>query len=59
MSDPVLRIYEWLKAEPLEGKEGVAFELIAVGKNLMEMAEDTIEQAGLKNGTVMIEFLED
>ena len=59
VSDPVLRIYEWLKAEPLEGKEGVAFELIAVGKNLMEIAEDTIEQAGLKNGTVMIEFLED
>jgi UBX domain-containing protein 7 len=59
VSDPVLRIYEWLKAEPLEGKEGVAFELIAVGKNLMELAEETIEQAGLKNGTVMIEFLED
>jgi hypothetical protein len=59
VSEPVLRIYEWLKAEPLEGREGVAFELIAVGKNLMELAKETIEQAGLKNGTVMIEFLED
>lgn len=59
VSDPVLRIYEWLKAEPLEGKEGIPFELIAVGKNLMELAGETIEQAGLKNGTVMIEFLED
>jgi hypothetical protein len=59
VSDPVLRIYEWLKAEPLEGKEGVAFELVAVGKNLMDLTEATIEQAGLKNGTVMIEFLED
>jgi hypothetical protein len=59
VSDPVLRIYEWLKAEPLEGKEGVAFELVAVGKNLMDLTEATIEQAGLKNGTVMIEFLQD
>jgi hypothetical protein len=59
VSDPVLRIYEWLKAEPLEGKEGVAFELVAVGQNLMDLTEATIEQAGLKNGTVMIEFLED
>jgi hypothetical protein len=59
VSDPVLRIYEWLKAEPLEGKEGVAFELVAVGKNLMDLTEATIEQAGLKNGTVMIEFLLD
>ena len=58
-SDPVLRIFEWLKAEPLEGKEGVSFELIAVSKNLMESAEATIDQAGLKNGTVMVEFLED
>jgi UBX domain-containing protein 7 len=59
VSDLVLRIYEWLKAEPLEGKEGIAFELVAVGKNLMDLTEATIEQAGLKNGTVMIEFLED
>ena len=58
-SDPVLTIFEWLKAEPLEGKDGVSFELIAVGKNLMESAQDTIDQAGLKNGTVMVEFLED
>jgi UBX domain-containing protein 7 len=59
VSDPVLRIYEWLKAEPLEGKEGIAFELVAVGKNLIDLTEATIEQAGLKNGTVMVEFLED
>jgi hypothetical protein len=59
VSDPVLRIYEWLKADPLEGKEGVAFELVAVGKNLMDLTDATIEQAGLKNGTVMIEFLQD
>lgn len=58
LSDPVRRIYEWLKSEPLDGKEGAEFELVSMGKNLMELSEDTIEQAGLKNGTVMIEFLE-
>lgn len=58
LSDPVRRIFEWLKASPLEGKEGVEFELIYLQKNLFEALEDTIEQAGLKNGTVMVEFLE-
>ncbi|KAJ9645237.1 UBX domain protein Ubx2 [Coniosporium apollinis] len=59
LADPVRRIYEWLKASPLEGKEGVDFELIFMGKNLIDMLDSTIEQAGLKNGTVMVEFLED
>ena len=58
LTDPVRRIFEWLKASPLEGKEGVEFELIFMQKNLAEMLDDTIEQAGLKNGTVMIEFIE-
>ncbi|KAL8784517.1 MAG: hypothetical protein Q9213_003921 [Squamulea squamosa] len=58
LADPVRRIYEWLKASPLEGKEGVEFELIFMQRNLMGALEDSIEQAGLKNGTVMIEFLE-
>jgi UBX domain-containing protein 7 len=56
--DPVQRIYEFLKAEPLEGKEGSAFELVSMGKNLMEVRHETIEAAGLKNGTVMVEFVE-
>ncbi|KAL8901624.1 MAG: hypothetical protein Q9192_000442 [Flavoplaca navasiana] len=59
LADPVRRIYEWLKASPLEGKEGVEFELIFMQKNLMSALEDSIEQAGLKNATVMVEFLED
>lgn len=58
-SDPVQRIYEWLKAEPLEGKAGVVFELKSMGKDLIECLDQTIEEAGLKNGTVMVEFLED
>ncbi|KAJ9602554.1 UBX domain protein Ubx2 [Cladophialophora chaetospira] len=56
--DPVQRIYEFLKGEPLEGKEGAAFELVSMGKNLMEARHETIESAGLKNGTVMVEFVD-
>ncbi len=59
VSDPVRTLYEWLKAEPLEGKEGFDFDLVAPGKNLIQSADETIEQAGLKNGTIMVEFLED
>ncbi len=58
LADHVRRIFEWLKASPLEGKEEVEFELIFMGKNLIEMLDDTIDQAGLKNGTVMIELIE-
>ena len=59
LTDPVRRIYEWLKSTPLEGKKDVDFELIFMQKNLLEVLEETIEQAGLKNGTVMVEFIED
>lgn len=58
LSDPVQRIYEWLKASPLEGKEGVDFELISMGKNLIESLDKSVDEAGLKNGTVMVEHLE-
>ncbi|KAL8848817.1 MAG: hypothetical protein Q9221_006195 [Calogaya cf. arnoldii] len=59
LAEPVRRIYEWLRASPLEGKEGVVFELIFMQKNLMSALEESIEQAGLKNATVMVEFLEE
>jgi hypothetical protein len=59
VGDTVRRIYEWLKADPLEGKEGVAFDLKGMGKDLIEHLDETIEDAGLKNGTVMVEFVED
>ncbi|KAI0409695.1 hypothetical protein F4802DRAFT_157563 [Xylaria palmicola] len=61
VADPVRRIYEWLKAEPFEGKESVMFELKAMpaGGDLINELEKTIEEAGLKQGTVMIEFIED
>ena len=57
-SDPVQRIYEFLKAEPLEGKEGTEFELVSMGKNLMDWRDKRIDDAGLKNGTVMVEFVD-
>lgn len=55
--DPVSRIYEWLKAEPLPGKGGQDFELVSMGKNLIESLDTSIQDAGLKNGTVMVEFV--
>lgn len=60
VNDPVQRIYEWLKAEPLEGKEGVEFELktMPAGKDLIEVLDQGIEEAGLKQATVMVEFIE-
>lgn len=58
LEDTVRRIYEWLKASPLEGHEGEAFELIAMGKNLIEMLDNTISETGLKQGTVMVEFVD-
>lgn len=57
VDDPVRTLYEWLKAEPLEGKAGQDFELVAMGKNLIDSLNSSIGDAGLKNGTVMIEFV--
>ena len=58
LGDPVRRIFEWLKAEPIEGKEGLEFGLVSMGKNLIGMLDETIEGAGLKNSSVMVEFVE-
>ncbi|KAG6180854.1 hypothetical protein E4U23_007542 [Claviceps purpurea] len=62
LQDPIRRIYEWLKAEPLEGKNGVPFELKKMPQgqqDLIASLDQTIEECGLKQGTVMIEFIED
>lgn len=62
LQDPIRRIYEWLKAEPLEGKDGVPFELKKMPQgqqDLIASLDQTIEECGLKQGTVMIEFIED
>lgn len=59
VSDPVRRIFEWLKAEPIQDKEGKDFELKSMGKDLIEDLDSTVADAGLKNGTVMVEYLEE
>ncbi|KAL3478211.1 hypothetical protein BJX99DRAFT_224819 [Aspergillus californicus] len=60
LNDPVRRIYEWLKADPpLPDKAGLEFELNSLGRNLIEVLDISVESAGLKNGTVMIGYIED
>lgn len=56
--DPVRRIYEWQKAQPLEGKNG-AFELVCMGKNLIDSLDKTIGEMGLNGGTVMVEHVDE
>jgi hypothetical protein len=59
LSDPVRRIYEWIKSDhPWEGKEGAEFDLVFMGKNLLEHLDSTIEEVGLKSASVMVEFTE-
>ena len=58
LTDPVRTLYEWLKATPLEGQAGKDFELVSMQKNLIDGLDMSIEQAGLKNGTVMVEIIE-
>jgi hypothetical protein len=60
LDEPVSRIYEWLKAEPLPGKEGVEFELKSMppqSADLIEHLDETIQEAGLANAVVMLEFI--
>lgn len=59
LDDPIRRIYEWLKAEPLEGKEGQVFELKFNGQDLLERLGETIKDVGLGGSTVMIEYIEE
>jgi hypothetical protein len=59
LSDPVRRVYEWMKSDaPWEGKQGAEFDLAFMGKNLIEHLNETIEVAGLKGASVMVEFLD-
>lgn len=59
LSDPVRRVYEWIKSDaPWDGKQGAEFDLAFMGKNLLEHLDSTIEQAGLKGASVMVEFID-
>jgi hypothetical protein len=58
LADPVRRIYEWIKAAPPSPEQaGKTFDLMFVGKNLMESLDATIEEAGLKNASINIEWI--
>lgn len=61
LKDPVRTLFEWLKADPLEGRQGVEFELkkMPQGQDLVDSLDVTVEEIGLKQGTVMIEFIEE
>jgi UBX domain-containing protein 7 len=60
LADPVERLYEWLKAEPLAGLEGKEFALSFMGRNLLADVQEgkNIEGAGLRNGSVNVEVVE-
>jgi hypothetical protein len=58
LSDPVRTMYEWIKAGGWEGKEGLDFDIFVLNKNLLDYLDQTIEEAGLKNSSVMVEFAE-
>jgi hypothetical protein len=59
LTDSVRRVYEWIKSDvPWEGKQGAEFDLAFMGKNLIDHVDDTIEVAGLKGASVMVEFLD-
>lgn len=59
LSDPVRRVYEWIKSDaPWEGKQGTEFDLVFMGKNFIEHLDETIEAAGLKGASLMVEFAE-
>lgn len=61
VTDPVRRLYEWLKAEPLGGedKAGVEFEIKRVpqGTDLIADLDKTIEEAGIKQSSLAVEFI--
>jgi hypothetical protein len=57
LQDPVRRLYEWLKASPLDGMEACGeFGLVFMGKNLIDHLDETVEDAGLKNASINLEY---
>ncbi|KAI5783559.1 hypothetical protein EDC01DRAFT_211300 [Geopyxis carbonaria] len=67
LSDTVERLFEYVKADLLpeqQAKKGEEvstnkeFELVAMSKRLIDILDQTVEEAGLKMGTIMVETLE-
>jgi hypothetical protein len=62
LKDPVERLFEYVKADLLPEKGASAdteFDLVSMGKKLIDVLVQTVEEAGLKMGTVMVETIED
>lgn len=61
LSDQVVRIYEWLKADYVPEKFGGQkdFELVCLGNNLINDLEKSVQEAGLRNGSIMVGLTSD
>ncbi|KAF8539661.1 hypothetical protein BDD12DRAFT_881921 [Trichophaea hybrida] len=65
LKDRVERLFEYVKADLLPekeddgGKAGREFDLVSLGKRLIDVLDQTVEVAGLKMGTVMVETMDD
>jgi hypothetical protein len=60
LNDPVVRLFEYVKADllPEIGADHQEFELVSLGKRLIDVLDQTVESTGLKMGTVMVETME-
>lgn len=66
--DLVERLFEYVKADllpereakkPEEDRRSVSeFGLVAMGKKLIDLLDKTVDEAGLRNGTVMVEVMD-
>ncbi|KAF8245351.1 hypothetical protein K440DRAFT_555949 [Wilcoxina mikolae CBS 423.85] len=68
LKDRVERLFEYVKADLLPEKEAQKddggnadreFDLVSLGKRLIDVLDQTVEVAGLKMGTVMVETMDD
>jgi hypothetical protein len=68
LKDRVERLFEYVKADLLPekdaqkddgGKANREFDLVSLGKRLIDVLDQTVEEAGLKMGTVMVETMDD
>lgn len=70
LKDRVERLFEYVKADLLpdreakkpeggSGGESKEFGLVGLGKKLIDYLDQTVDEAGLKNGTVMVEVMDD
>lgn len=66
LEDHVERLFEYVKADLLPAKMGEnesgahhEFNLVSMGKRLIDLLDRTVDEAGLKMGTVMVETVDE